>query len=560
MPYQPYSKDTRIGKIADWTGSVYPDKRYQNKYASQFGAGSQYSYYHDEDESTFQLVDTAKVQKTQYQRSRMRYNQQRLRRERQKSQAAQPQMQILSRSQKQQVRARQQQMRKWQKQFGRQHNDYNRGRPSRTNRESSVAVSEQWAVVEEMDFLRLNKLAVPRVEPPTDLYVCGEMEYYDKSYDRVTTRNERRLQRINRVIHTVTTTQDPIIRKLAKDSVGNVYATDAILATLMCCTRSNYSWDIVVQRVGDKLFLDKRDDSDFDLLTVYETAVEQPSEDPTNMNSAKNLALEATFINHNFSQQVLRKEEAKFSFEDNANPFAPDEDDDEEELELASVGYRYRKWTLGEGIELVVRCEHDAVTSGGGGSGTSSAAAGAGSAAAAAGGADEKQFMSIKALNEWDPRAPGAVDWRSKLDSQRGAVLAAELKNNAFKLAKWTVCALLAGSDQIKFGYVSRINPKDSSKHVILGTQQFKPIEFASQINLLMENAWGILKCVINILQGKPEGKYLIMKDPNKPMVRIYDIPNNSFESDVDDSDEDSDEDNNEDDDEDEDADNEGEK
>ena len=46
----------------------------------------------------------------------------------------------------------------------------------------------------------------------------------------------------------------------------------------------------------------------------------------------------------------------------------------------------------------------------------------------------------------------GGVDWRAKLDSQRGAVLAAELKNNSFKLAKWTMNALLAGSDQIKFG------------------------------------------------------------------------------------------------------------
>lgn len=26
-------------------------------------------------------------------------------------------------------------------------------------------------------------------------------------------------------------------------------------------------------------------------------------------------------------------------------------------------------------------------------------------------------------------------------------------------------------------------------------------------------------------------GKYLIMKDPNKPMIRLYDIPDNTFES-----------------------------
>jgi hypothetical protein len=50
--------------------------------------------------------------------------------------------------------------------------------------------------------------------------------------------------------------------QLAK-TVGNVFATDAILATLMCCTRSVNSWDIIVQRVGNKLFFDKRDNSDF---------------------------------------------------------------------------------------------------------------------------------------------------------------------------------------------------------------------------------------------------------------------------------------------------------
>lgn len=45
-----------------------------DKYASQFGTGSQYAYYHDEDETTFHLVDTARVQKPPYQRGRFRGN------------------------------------------------------------------------------------------------------------------------------------------------------------------------------------------------------------------------------------------------------------------------------------------------------------------------------------------------------------------------------------------------------------------------------------------------------------------------------------------------------
>lgn len=42
-----------------------------------------------------------------------------------------------------------------------------------------------------------------------------------------------------------------------------------------------------------------------DLLTVGETAKEPP-QDEGNINSPRSLSLEATFINHNFSQQVLK--------------------------------------------------------------------------------------------------------------------------------------------------------------------------------------------------------------------------------------------------------------
>ena len=97
---------------------------------------------------------------------------------------------------------------------------------------------------------------------------CGSLEYYDKTYDRVNVKNEKPLQRIDRIFHTVTTTDDPVIRKLSKTE-GNVYATDAILATLMCCTRSNYSWDIVIEKIGDKLFLDKRDNTEFGNLQSH---------------------------------------------------------------------------------------------------------------------------------------------------------------------------------------------------------------------------------------------------------------------------------------------------
>merc|ERR1712233_204320 len=117
----------------------------------------------------------------------------------------------------------------------------------------------------------------------------------------------------------------------------------------------------------------------------------------------------------------------------------------------------YRKWDLGNNITLVCRCELDA---------------------AQLGSNNEVQLVNLKALNEWDSRFAGNLDWRQKLDTQRGACLANELKNNACKLAKWTIQSILAGADTLRFGYVTRYSVKDSSRHVILGTQQFKPIEF----------------------------------------------------------------------------------
>lgn len=56
-------------------------------------------------------------------------------------------------------------------------------------------------------------------------------------------------------------------RDLAQKGVGRVFATDSLLTTLMCATRSVYSWDIIVERRGDFLFFDKRDGSNLDMLT-----------------------------------------------------------------------------------------------------------------------------------------------------------------------------------------------------------------------------------------------------------------------------------------------------
>eukprot|EP00884_Botryococcus_braunii_P013268 jgi/Botrbrau1/21942/Bobra.0249s0065.1 len=365
---------------------------------------------------------------------------------------------------------------------------------------SSVDIRPEWAVVEQIPFTSLSKLNYT-VGPPTELMFAGFLEYYDKVYDRVTPKSEARLKRTKRVFRNVTTSDDPVIRQLASEDSAKVFCTDILLTTLMCAPRSVYSWDIVVTRIGDKLFLDKRDGSSLDLMTVCETAPEPPPEDKDNINGIQHLCIEATAINQNFSQQVLAENGEKYNCGE-ANPFTGEENE-----ELASVAYRYRKFNIAEGTDLVVRCEIDGVINYKG----------------------QDQLLSIKALNEFDPKTTG-VDWRQKLETQRGAVLATELKNNANKLAKWTAGALISGADMIKLGYVSRAHPKDNFTHVILGTQVCKPKDFASQINLSMENCWGIVRAVVDLCLKLDEGKYLLVKDPNKPLMRLYAVPDDAFE------------------------------
>jgi translation initiation factor 3 subunit D len=76
-----------------------------------------------------------------------------------------------------------------------------------------------------------------------------------------------------------TASSDPLLQRFAAKSTDEgrcVYATDAVLATIMCAPRSVYSWDVVVEKKGDKLWLDKRDRSNFDLLTVRNSSPSVP--------------------------------------------------------------------------------------------------------------------------------------------------------------------------------------------------------------------------------------------------------------------------------------------
>lgn len=302
-------------------------------------------------------------------------------------------------------------------------------------------IKPDWTMLEEIDFARLLKLNL-ETSAGEDIDSYGLLYYYDRNYDKPPVKNtERKLNVVDRAAYNVTTSSDPIIQELAEKDEATIFATDNILSMLMCAPRSVYSWDLVITKQGSKLYLDKRDSSSLDMVSVNENAADAPLEasegNKDSINFPGALALEATFINHNFANQTVMESETSKLEMQHENPFY---NPSEETEPLASKAYKYRRFDLSlekdeDPLHLIVRTEIDAVVknniSG------------------------EDQLLTLKALNEFDHKAQGsggALDWRTKLTSQRGAVVATEMKNNSCKLARWATQAILAGADVMKLG------------------------------------------------------------------------------------------------------------
>ncbi|KAF2860847.1 eukaryotic translation initiation factor 3 subunit D [Piedraia hortae CBS 480.64] len=532
VPYAPFSKGDKLSRIADWTtegkdrergGRQAHDRRYRDHIYGAAGPGglqTVFSLEQQNEESSFSLVDRSQT----WARGRgfsSRGNA--VFRGRGQRGAVQ---QRGGRGTFQRVGGR----------GGQQSYDSGRGRGGRggrrfgwkdydkpqRNREASVQPKDSWRLMEEIDFSRLSKLNLDTGDGE-DLDDYGFLYQYDRVYDKQpgAPASMRKLQVLDRAAYNVTTSSDPVIQELAERDEATVFATDNILSMLMCAPRSVYSWDIVMVKQGGHVFIDKREGSSLDMVTVNENAADAPLEmsegNKDQINSPAALKEEATHINNVFPLQVVNESEAGRHDMSNDHPFynASVETDPP-----ASKAYKYRRFDLSleadaEPLHLIVRTELDAVGKN------------------AINGDD--QMLVIKALNEFDNKAQGsggALEWRSKLASQRGAVVATEMKNNSCKLARWTTQAILARADLMKLGFVSRANPKSTAEHVVLGVLGYKPREFAAQMNLNLNNGWAIVRTFVDMVMKAEDGKYVLVKDPNRPTIRFYQVPRDTFEED----------------------------
>ncbi|TIA89032.1 hypothetical protein E3P99_02251 [Wallemia hederae] len=515
IPFSPYSKFDKITQIADFNNDIKDEQSKQTSkqlkplQKSIYGSGSAtaFGYIHGEDEASFSLVDNRTSAKRTVALGK---------RQQSRTQASRPTATRTNTAQRQQPQQTQQ---KQQPRTHRKMGWKDWDKPNRI-RDASVQVEPEWEKLAEIDFPRLNKLNL-EVNEGEDVETYGQLYPYDRAIDRITTKNEKPLEIKDRTRYNPTTSVDPVIKKLAQENKAEVFATDCVLSVLMTSARSVYPWDLVVVRKGNQIFLDKREGGPFDFVSVNENATDPPMEnDKETLNTPASLSFEATYVNHNYTTQVTN-EEGKPQVLGGANPFYSGDEPDP----LAKNVYKYRKFDLSidesEKMDLIVRTELDAYIPN----------------------LKKKDptptpHITVRALNEFDHRAQGsggALDWRAKLDTQRGAVVATELKNNSVKLARWAVQSILAGADQMKFGFISRANPRDESKHVIVGVQSYKPKDLASQLHITLSNGFGVVRTIVDLVKNQPEGKYILIKDPNRSIVRLYSVPANFGEAEDDD-------------------------
>ncbi|BAM40824.1 eukaryotic translation initiation factor 3 subunit 7 [Theileria orientalis strain Shintoku] len=278
-------------------------------------------------------------------------------------------------------------------------------------------------------------------------------------------------------------------------------ATDQILAVLMTAARSKYSWHLNITKIENQIIIDKANGSIVDMLTVNETAPDPPQPDcEIKINRPASLRYEAVKVNQNLRQQVLIPDEFAETYDD--PPFVEESDTP------ATIAYRYRKFTIPGSqnaqnfeklpIMVVTRCEVHGKLPG------------------------TDNYAYVCALNECPNK--NNKSWRSQIETQKGALLANEIRNNTTKLQRFVACANMAGCSVFKLAYVTRKSPMDAENHSIIGVHTHTTGNLALQMGFSLNNAWGSIKSIVQLIIRKPDGQYVLLKDPMKPIVRLYSV------------------------------------
>jgi len=364
--------------------------------------------------------------------------------------------------------------------------------------------------------VKLSDRDLPPLPKPTDLDLCGQLNLLTPArFQTATCKKPTPITKSSKLSFSVSTSDDPIIARIAdqiREEGGEkttIFATDNIVAALMTAPRSVLPWGISVVREGKFIYLDATESSLVNLLSVCETSgtsgtAGMDSQDSESVNSPSNLWREATYVSDMYAQHVVNAASGKPAVEfEHPCPFLT-EDDKAEGKEAAPVAYRYRRYPLSDTVDIVVRCELQAVQ-------TPCTAE-----------TIDGNLVAVCTLNEWNP---SSTKWSVEVDKHIGFVLASELRNNACRMARVMAKAILAGANMVHVGFVTRKSASVNTNHVILSTVSYDTQNFARQLNVTERMLWGVADNIFKMIVPLPEGKYLITKQDVSPVITVYSTP-----------------------------------
>ena len=89
---------------------------------------------------------------------------------------------------------------------------------------------------------------------------AGQIHQFNTAWEKVTTRKYKKLVEYKGDVPSCDIFNDPHIQELAISKKANVFISDVVAAALMCSSKANYSWDLIINKTGGIIFIDKRDE------------------------------------------------------------------------------------------------------------------------------------------------------------------------------------------------------------------------------------------------------------------------------------------------------------
>lgn len=221
--------------------------------------------------------------------------------------------------------------------------------------------------------------------------------------------NGKKLQNLNEPLPDTEIVEDEYIQEIAQSGQAQVFMTDVAAAAIMCSQKANYSWDVVIKKFRDFIFIDKRrEENMLHNDTVSETAPndQQPMDDDTD-NGVRQLMKEAGKIYANILWAAQ-----------NSKKFTKlERDDPHEEIEdqkMLRMGYKYNLFKISSDpdVTICIRCAinfHDP---------------------------GSKETANLFVLPQWNIKKQ---TWQRDLDANTTIMLTKEITDNACKFSRWTM-------------------------------------------------------------------------------------------------------------------------